>query len=44
MPDVLDEVNERVQTFKEKMSGVFGRVMDTFQRVMGKRCNDTNAS
>ncbi|XP_045169740.2 uncharacterized protein LOC123532383 [Mercenaria mercenaria] len=34
MPSVLDKVGERVQVFKQKVSGVFNKVLDTFHRVM----------
>lgn len=36
MPEVIDQVGERVKVFKKKMSGVFNKVLNTFQKVMGK--------
>lgn len=37
MPAVLDEVGERVQVFKKKVTGVFKKVLNTFHKVMGKK-------
>ncbi|XP_060566486.1 uncharacterized protein LOC132725397 [Ruditapes philippinarum] len=34
MPSVLDKVGERVKVFKEKVSGVFNKVLDTFHTVI----------
>lgn len=34
MPAVIDEVGERVHVFKEKVAGVFNKVLNTFHRVM----------
>ncbi|KAL4222138.1 hypothetical protein ACF0H5_018178 [Mactra antiquata] len=34
MPGVIDQVGERVKEFKSKVSGVFNKVLNTFQKVM----------